>query len=392
MARVHWLRRRWPLLAAGGAALIVAAAALYQPAGRPAASAPTAAPPPRPTAVAPAPTVAPPQPTATAGPPSPEPSPTPAAGGLVAWRSRVLPNDSVVVSAQGLPAPAAGSVYAAWLANDQGALALGPLAIGADGVASLIYTAPNQENLLGHYDRAYVTSGPSAQAGADPGTVVLSGALPPQALASIRQIMVRSEGAPGGLGFGLGLRQQSDELLRQAQFLEEGFERGDLAEERRIAEILVNIIEGDQGQHYGDLNGDGRVENPGDGYGLLPGGDRSGYIRAVVDHAQLAAEAADATEEIAMHAGHVQVAAENVRVRYTDVRDRALRIARAAAAADTQQDVLHIMALLQQAINGTDLNLNERVDPVPGEGGVVTAYQHAQLMVSVPLAPAAAAP
>jgi hypothetical protein len=388
MSIAPWLRRWWPLIATGATALIMASAAIYLRYGTPAspsAAASSAVPAAQPTLTSPAVTVAPP--TTIAALPSPEASPTVAAGGILAWRSRVLPNDSVVVSANGLPAPDAGSVYVAWLANDQSALPLGPLTIGSDGAASLIYTAPNQENLLALYDRAYISRGQAAQATVDVGTIVLSGSLPPQALASIRQIIVQSEATPGQLGFALGLRQQSDELLRQAQFLEEGFERGDLAEERLFAERLVNIIEGDQGQHYGDLNGDGMIDTVGDGYGLLPGRDRPGYIRGTVDQAQLAAEAPDATEEIVMHAGHVQVAAENVRVRLTDVRDRALRIAQAPDAEATAQDVLHVMALLQQAINGIDLNLNERVDPLPGEGGVVTAFQHAQLMVSVPLNP-----
>src|SRR6185503_3241368 len=63
----------------------------------------------------------------------------------------------------------------------------------------------------------------------------------------------------------------------------------------------------------------------------------------------------------------------------------------AGGLADTQQDVLSILALAQQTIQGVDTNLDEQVGPIPGEGGVLTAYQHAQLMGGIPLAPAAAA-
>jgi hypothetical protein len=309
----------------------------------------------------------------------------PASLGALAWRDRVLANDTVIISISGLSRPDPGTVYAAWLSSDQNSLPLGALTFSSDGTASLTYTAPNHDNLLGLYDKVYITNVLEAQATTEMTGVLLSGALPQQALIGIRRVLFSNETTPNNLGFALGLRQQSDEVLRQAQFLQEGFEIGDLAEERLIAEYLVNIIEGDQGEHFGDLNGDGRIENPGDGYGLLSNGDKPGYINGLIEHVQLAAEAQDATEAIKTHAVHVQITGENARVRFIDVRDRALRIAQAGEVDATQQDVVYIMALLQQAIYGIDLNLNEKVDPVPGEGGVVTAYQHAQLMVSVSL-------
>ena len=52
-----------------------------------------------------------------------------------------------------------------------------------------------------------------------------------------------------------------------------------------------------------------------------------------------------------------------------------------------------MLALAQQTIAGIDLNGDEQIAPVPGEGGVVVAYQHAQLMAGIPLKrPTAAAP
>jgi len=110
----------------------------------------------------------------------------------------------------------------------------------------------------------------------------------------------------------------------------------------------------------------------------------------MVDHAKLAADAPDATDAIKLHAGHVQIAGENTRVRVQDIHDRADKIGEAGGISDTQQDVLKILALTQQTIQGVDTNLDEQVGPIPGEGGVITAYQHAQLMAGVPLAASAA--
>src|SRR5262249_8069492 len=50
-----------------------------------------------------------------------------------------------------------------------------------------------------------------------------------------------------------------------------------------------------------------------------------------------------------------------------------------------------LLALAQQTIVGVDLNGDEVIAPIPGEGGVAVAYQHAQLMAGIPLKRPAAA-
>src|SRR5262249_24904420 len=82
--------------------------------------------------------------------------------------------------------------------------------------------------------------------------------------------------------------------------------------------------------------------------------------------------------------------ARNSRMRVQDMHDRADKIAAAGGLADVQQDVLAIVALASQTIQGVDANQDEQISPVPGEGGVLTAYQHAQLMAAIPFAPVAA--
>ena len=51
-------------------------------------------------------------------------------------------------------------------------------------------------------------------------------------------------------------------------------ERGSLEGTKRHAEHLVNLIDGQKGVHYGDADIDGRIEDPGDGTGLLVYVDR----------------------------------------------------------------------------------------------------------------------
>ena len=155
------------------------------------------------------------------------------------------------------------------------------------------------------------------------------------------------------------------------------------------AEHLINIIRGSEAR---DVNGDGKTQNPGDGFGLLPNGQQAGYVKGMNDHAQLAATAPDTTAEITLHAEHVQIAGENVRGRVDEIRGLAEQIAGAGSLEQAKTPVLAILALAQQTIQGVDVNLDEQVGPIPGEGGVLTAYQHSQLMAGMRLAPGSATP
>lgn len=361
--------------------------------GTPAAESPTAAPTSAPAAQ---PTAA--EPTVGAQPAAPTPTFEPVTddeptvgvvqgSGALAWRDQVLRNDSAIISVSGLAPPESGQTYAAWISGKDSSLALGKLS-GSGDTLTLTYVSPTNANLLGAFERVYITKGPEAEATAEIKNVVLTGALPEQALVHIRHVLFSIGNTPGEIGFALGLRQETDELLRHAQFLKDALDAGDFPLVKVHAEHIANIIGGSEAR---DANGDGKIQNPGDGFGLLPNGQQDGYIKGMVDHARLAGEAADATEAIKLHAGHAQVAGENTRLRIQDIRDRADKIAAAGGIAETQQDVLTILALAQQTIQGADTNLDEQVGPIPGEGGVLTAYQHAQLMAGIPLAPGAGA-
>jgi len=310
-----------------------------------------------------------------------------AANGALSWRDQVLRNDQVIVAVTGLPAPQAGQVYAAWLGGTDKSLPLGKLS-GSGDTATVTYISPINDNLLGSFSQIYITQSTEAAAEQNNQTVIASGALPEKALIHIRHVLFSIGNTPGKIGFALGLRQETDELQRHAQFLKDAFDAGDFRLVKVHAEHIANIIEGSQAH---DANGDGKLQNPGDGFGLLQNGPQDGYIKGMTDHAKLAADAPDATAAIKLHAGHVQIAGENTRVRVQDIHDRADTIGAAGGISDTQQDVLKILALAQQVIQGIDTNLDEQVGPIRGEGGVITAYQHAQLMAGVPLTPATVA-
>ncbi|MBI1878690.1 MAG: hypothetical protein HYR94_10780, partial [Chloroflexi bacterium] len=67
--------------------------------------------------------------------------------------------------------------------------------------------------------------------------------------------------------------------------------QNDLASLKIQAEGIINIIVGEKGPNFGDLDGSGDIYSPGDGFGLLGPGDTAGYLQAVINLATAAGEA-----------------------------------------------------------------------------------------------------
>ncbi len=350
-----------------------------------------------------APTVAP----VTTAPPAQTQAPQPAANGAligtINFRDDVQQTDQLVINLETLPAAPTGRVFFGWLLNTAGAnnINLGQLVAGANGAVSLKYREPKNANLLANYDKFIITtealdptpSAPSA-------SVVYSGQLPGPSLIHIRHLLVSFPATPGKIGLEVGLRNQAQELRRQAESLRDAQQGSNLPEIKLRAEYLVNLIEGSKGQDYGDLNKDGKVQNTGDGYGLLKNGDQLGYLDGSKEHAGLAAKAEGATEDIKLHAGHVGITVDNASGWVTAIRDRSLSLLKATELTATEPLVREVLVLANQTVQGVDLKGDGQIQPVPGSGGVLTSYQHAQLMAAIPVkatatdpaAPAAAAP
>jgi plastocyanin len=65
------------------------------------------------------------------------------------------------------------------------------------------------------------------------------------------------------------LAHSIEDIQIHAEEMAQAVQRGNLATAKRHAEHLVNLIEGRRGADYGDVDGNGEVEDPGDGTGAL---------------------------------------------------------------------------------------------------------------------------
>ena len=71
------------------------------------------------------------------------------------------------------------------------------------------------------------------------------------------------------MGILTNLQLELDLALTHANLAKASFDAGDLAGVKQHLEHTINIIEGPDGPNYGDRDGDGSVQHPGGGLGVL---------------------------------------------------------------------------------------------------------------------------
>ena len=310
--------------------------------------------------------------------------------GVLRFQDGTSALDQITVSAKLAP-PANGTQYEAWLISDSGEQrrSLGVLKQDASGQFTANYVDAQSRNLLDGFGQMEITIEPKPDDSPNPsGQVAYSSAIPMGSLIHIRHLLVRMEDNPNHIGMVVGLVNDTTLIKKSADAMLDASKASNTDDVRSNAEAIINLIVGKQdATMYKDWNGDGKIEDPGDGYGLLLNGDQAGYVGGVIDHAKLAAASPDSTAEIRMHSEHVIICAQNVETWSTQLRDIAVRIAEAKAGQNEEADIRSAVALANQMLNGIDINGNETIEPIPGEGGAITAYQHADYMSDMPILP-----
>jgi hypothetical protein len=412
-------RSVWPFVAIGAGLLLLALAVLFGPglfasrAGGTGGGSPTPAPatagatPDVAATLSAAPVVVPPaSPPATTAPTAAVPTATPAAPatpttvGLLATTEqgavgavrfadgqKVVDQLQITATLSTLPERPVGKGLFAWMQDSASGTTvnLGRVVPDDAGLWSLAYNDPEQANLSGRFDGFLVTYEALETDPTTPSSeVVLRGQLPVQALVHIRHLLFSYPDTPQQVGLEVGLRAQVAALAQHAQLLDDAQKAGSLAKVKLEAEQIANLIEGNQGPDFGDLNKDGKVDNAGDGFGLLVGGSQPGYIQDAKDHAELSATAPDATENVKQHAAGVIATADNVQARVTTIRDQALAMLKATTIADARPLVATTVKLAGEALNGVP-TADGKVLPVANSGGALTGYDEALLMATMPI-------
>lgn len=316
--------------------------------------------------------------------PLPTPTPTEVTG-----QARIDDNradsDRISIDLFNVPPSPSDEVYRGWLIGNHGLhrLDVGFLRVGSDGRVSQTFTSPIEENLFADYDEFIVSlervSNVTQQL---TGAVRFSAVIPLGAGQGLRTMLVSAPDTPHHVAYLIGLRKQADVVMAHVSLTHLFVDSEDIVSIHRHAEQMVNTLEGAAGKHFGDVDGDGRILNPGDGFGLLPSDRLDGYINAVRAHAEAAARAPDAIDQIKVHARHVVIAMDNAQRWAVQLDAKALELAQANDTASTQAILLEMQPLAKNLINGVDVNGNGVVEPIEGEGTVLIAYTHAQFALS----------
>jgi hypothetical protein len=248
---------------------------------------------------------------------TPTPLPVPQSGGVARFRDKLATADLFTLQISGLPAAAEDQVYQAWLLGDDDAVVnLGSLNVNPDGSAALEWNSPNGENLLSRYSRVQITLEPATGSAAPTGEVILIGEMKDDVLTNARRLFVKNDGEPAtplNTAFALGLGAQSDVAIQHVQNAVNAAAIGSLPETRTHLEHVVNILEGATGPRFGDYNGSGTAENPGDGFGVI--GYAAHIADLLPDHEAVGAAAADVKAQAA--------AIQDMSLRILELEDRA---------------------------------------------------------------------
>lgn len=278
-----------------------------------------------------------------------------------------------------LTPPPAGSHYDAWLVGGggPGPLFLGELAVFNRGGSLAAGVDPA---VVAAYERVIVTLEPDGSENLAPGGAeVYSGALSGGA----GQLLGRLRAGDGPL---LGADGQAALAEQHLQFARDAWAAGDLAEAQRHAEHVVNILDGADGAFFGDVNLDGRAENPGDNVGV-----RGHLVRGIELVRRPGEQGELATGNQRFYADQLSLTAERSIETIEATIDRVKKVSASDSLAEAERFLDETGVLLAQVRAGRDADGNGVVDQLLGEGGMTGAAALAAAVGEVDLFAASAA-
>lgn len=210
--------------------------------------------------------------------------------------------------------------------------------------------------------------------------IVFAGFVPPAVMVEVRNMVVDTPNPDVDQGSLVGAQAQIALAISHAGFLRNSLNDDDFAGALRHAEHIVNILDGADGPHFGDLDDNGRAENPGDGYGLVRylSGAENDAARALDSLPDSAVDRIEVTQRVVE-------AIDNADLLVDDALDKALQVFSADSVQEARPISAELSRLLTQALGGIDLNDDGVIDPDEGEGGIDAAYRFALLMAEFQL-------
>lgn len=283
----------------------------------------------------------------------------------------------------GLEAAPDGKTYAVWLIDNQGQnVLLGPATAGQ----TFTYADPAGDNLVGKTIGAALSleapANVEASGLAAPTEVRYAGQIPADIVAHVQTLVVSAPDTPGNTPYDPGLRDQAELAATHGQLALDAITKGDLASGRLHVEHVWNILSGQTSPDFGDLDGDGEAQNPGDGYGV------SVYALKVAEISDQIAEIPGLDAHIREAAAGMAVCARDIaEVGFPQARDQGQLILGAADAAAAEPAGLAMVDALNALAAGVDANGNGEIEAVKGECGATQVYELSHELFHIHLTP-----
>jgi serine/threonine protein kinase len=210
-----------------------------------------------------------------------EPTPTPASvtdipnsPGYVLFKDSIFTASIPIIE----PAPE-GFDYAAWLImTDRDDINLGDVVL-TDQELMVQFEDPSGANLLSHFEEFVISLEPTSDTSPETySNSIFSAKVFPETIQRLQLLDDVSGNKPFSSSLLSGLIAQSAHFDNHLNNAVNSINSNSLDGGKSHSEHVINIIEGREGEMYGDWNENGRTENPGDDVGLLP------YLLLVQDH------------------------------------------------------------------------------------------------------------
>jgi tRNA A-37 threonylcarbamoyl transferase component Bud32 len=265
-----------------------------------------------------------------------------------------------------VPPLPADSQYVLW-SHDPGSDRFDPLATFTT-TNGLVYLSQSHDGPpLGEYGRIAISGEASilTDLSRPNGPIQMAGSFNPELVELIIGLTTAVSFQEKGALFGVA--EQVELAAQHVDFMRQSLAADDLAEARRHAEHVVNILDGEDGQYYGDVDGDGQVQNPGDGVGVRV------YLLDLMEQMETVVDQFDLSGNQRFYADVVYQSAEYGLLLTEDAIGEALRL----SAADTVAEAMPIAEAtgqhLTRLVEGFDEEGDGVVDPLRGEGGLNAA-------------------
>ncbi len=289
-------------------------------------------------------------------------------------------SDAITFTMTNVPKLDEALAYVGWLISDDESTILKTGAmILDDGSISHIYDSLTLgytgENLIRGYDRLIITvESLEAEILAPSGEVVFSYKVPADVIEHVRNLV--ADWPPGsGIGIFTNLISQIKVALAHARV---AADKTSIEDIRNQIELAVNALEGPDGDNYGDLDGDGVIEDVGDGVGVVARVRQRGETNFVLN------PSFDDTLIMA-HLVGLEMDGLNIENFVDEAVAEALLALDELVLDRAKVSAAGVAGFIEGALKGVDTDASDVIDSILGEGGAVQAYVEAQLMATYSL-------